>query len=667
MDWQEYDDDLLMKARAERKPLHLSIGRYLSTRTPNEVSFYSREVVGETLNDAFINVKIDADERPDLDRFFTINFEPSARRANAPMFELYPTTVFLETTQMTMSIPANFFSFDPYDHSRVRLLYSSNEVLNWHLVHAAFKEGSGSILLSEAHRRGRIGMDEKAAPGYDTLLEDATALRQRVIEADAQNRVTTQGYIRWLVSQLIRLWFLSDLRTREDSKGLDIALIALTKWVRDVGFDHIEGGFFTPSRYQGDIGAETSKTLEFNAWALDLLMRAVAISRDSLLTDVARQTADFIVERLQLPQGGFAVGLHDPTNSTRFAWDRRTVRRALTEDENLVIETLFGLDKKANWNGRWLLRRTGSWRSVVDQLFFSKSEAQALLDSGREKLRDLALAREMDYQYDDRRLPSGNAAAVSALVLAAKTLDEPRWYEAASRTLSWVIEHRLGEQGLENADGATEGVTLVDIALLLRASLDVLSLQWQPDIGKRLSQIVDAIKTRFWDGKNLSLTEVDVAGLLMTFPQSHQIGKIHPVDAVRRGLQLYATLFQDSDVFVMLKRLFDDIESVGVAFDLRTNPSGDFSLDFQKGEVVAILRGPDEECESWRDELNETYKPFRHVFSIPFSVTRDLPPCLPRMMSLEDRQRVTAHVLHNSEQFDVIVDLDELKQVLDRL
>ena len=656
-----------MKARAERKPLHLSIGRYLSTRTPNEVSFYSREIVGETLNDAFINVKIDADERPDLERFFTINFEPSARRANAPMFELYPTTVFLETTQLTMSLPANFFSFDPYDDSRVRLLYSSNEVLNWHLVHGVFKEGSGSILLSEAHRRGRIGMHETAARNFDALLDESKALRQRIVEADAQNSITTQGYIQGLVSRLLRLWFLSDHRSREDSKGLDIALIALTKWVRDVGVDHIEGGFYIPSRYQGDMGAEISKSLEFNACALDLLMRAVAISRDSLLTEVARQTADFIVERLQVPGGGFAVGLHDPTNSTRFAWDRRTVRRALTEDEYLVIETLYGLDKKANWNGRWLLHRTGSWRSVVDQLFFSKSEAEALLHSGRQKLRDLALSRDIDYQVDDRRLPLGNAIGISALVFAAKSLDESRWYDAASRSLTWIFEHRLGDDGLENAEGSVEGVTLVGSALLLRAALDVLSLHWQPEVGNRLSQLVDAIKTRFWDGKTLSLCEVDVAGLLMTFPQSHQIGKIHPVDAVRRGLQLYATLYQDAELFVMLKRLFDDIESVGSSFDLQTNPSGDFTLDFQRGEVVVILRGPDEECRVWQNELNKTYKPFRHVFSIPFSVTRELPPCLPRMMSLDDRQRVTAHVLHGSQQLDVIVDLDELKQTLDSL
>ena len=153
----------------------------------------------------------------------------------------------------------------------------------------------------------------------------------------------------------------------------------------------------------------------------------------------------------------------------------------------------------------------------------------------------------------------------------------------------------------------------------------------------------------------------------MSFPQSHQIGAIHPVDAVRRGLQLYATLYQDSDVFVMLKQVFDDIESVGSAFDLQSNPSGDFTLDFKRGETVVILRGPDEQCQVWQDELNETYKPFRHVFSIPFSVTRDLPPCLPRMMSIDDRQRVTAHVLHNTQQLDGIADLDELKQTLEGL
>ena len=653
-----------MRARAERKPLHLSIGRYLSTRTPNEVRFYSRDVVGETLNDSFINVKIDADERPDLERFFTINFEPNARRANTPMFELYPTTVFLETSQLTMSLPANFFSLDPYDESRTRLLYSSNEVLNWHLVHASFKEGSGSILLSEAHRRGRIGMNERAAPAYDALMDEATALRERVIEVDAQNGVSTQGYLQGLVSQLLRLWFLSDHRTREDTKGLDIALIALTRWVRDVVFDHVEGGFFNPSRYQGEMGAEMSKSLEFNAWTLELLMRAVVISRDSLLTETAGQTADFIVERLQMPDGGFAAGLHDPTNSTRFAWDRRTVRRTLTEDEYLVIETLYGLDKKANWNGRWLLRRTGSWRSVVDQLFFSKSEAEALLASGREKLRDLALARVIDYQIDDRRLMPGNATAISALMFAGTTLDKPRWCDAAARGLRWILANRVGENGLENVDGSTRGVTLVDCAMLLRAMLDVLAHQWDSDIAKALSQFIESIKSRFWDEKLLTFCEVDVAGLLMTFPHSHQLGKTHPVDAVRRGLQLYATLYQDSDVFVMLKRMFDDIESVGAAFDLQVNPSSDFTLDFRQGEVVVVLRGPDVECRAWREELNKTYKPFRHVFSVPFSEARDLPPCVPRMMSVEDRQRVIAYLLHDAQQYDVIDDLDELKHEL---
>ena len=97
------------------------------------------------------------------------------------------------------------------------------------------------------------------------------------------------------------------------------------------------------------------------------------------------------------------------------------------------------------------------------------------------------------------------------------------------------------------------------------------------------------------------------------------------------------------------------------------NPSGDFTLDFLRGECVAVLRGPIDECERWRGELSEPYKPFRHVFVIPYSVAREVPPYLPRMMSVEDRARVTAFLLCDQAQLKPILELDEAKEAFEKL
>ena len=674
VDWCEYDDGLFARARSERKAVHISIGRYLSTRTRVERKFYARAEVGDVLNSLYINVKIDADQRPDLERLFTVNFEPHRRRALVPMFDLYPTTLFVEPERLAVLRPSCFFNGDPYDDALQQRLYVSNTVLDWHIDNLegdSVKEGQSSMLLSEAYRRGRLTVAATPAPSFEKLLAEAKNLRQQCIAADEKGEIKTRRLVQDLAMRLMWLWFYSDVRSRTDSKGLDIVLIGLTRWVRDVCLDHVEGGFYSPLHFSEQsrrgMGAEMKKTLEFNAWALDLLMRAVAISRDSLLTDVTRQSADFIVDRLYVKNSGFALGLHDPTNTTRLGWDRRTLRRALTEDEYLVIETLYGLDRKPNWHGRWLLRRMGSWRGVVAQFFFSNTEAESLLASGREKIRELARARESDYQVDERRLISANCAAISALLLAGRVVDEARWTDAATDALRWLLANRLEDGGLQDGSDSSAGITLVDYAFFARALLDALAHQWESTFVEALMLVVQIIKDRFYRDAKLSFGDVDVGGFLLTLPQSHQVGKFHPVDVVRRGLQVYATLFQDSDVFSMLTGLFNDITSASVAFELPNNPSADFTLEFRRGETVVVLRGPNSECGAWRDLLNKTYKPWRHVFCLPFVSTRQLPDYVPRMMSIEERQQVTAYVAHDLKQLDPISSFAELELALNTI
>lgn len=659
VDWLEYDDSLLKRAREERKPLHISIGSLFSTHTPLEKRFYEREVVGKTLNEAFINVKIDANERPDLERVFTANANPEMRRLQTGRVELYPTTLFVEPKMLTHSMPQCLFVFDPYDDFNIRWRVTANDILQAHLVASAIEAGSGAMLMSDMHRKGFLEIEDTPLTSYDALMDAAYAWREEQLEQD----LTThhRSYVQKVASQLIRLWYFSSSpRTREDTKGLDVALIALTQWVRGLTFDHVEGGFYAPMYTNGkESSADLTKTLALNGCALALLMSAVAISRDSLLTEAARETANFIVNRLQLPEGGFAASQYEPTNSTQLAWDRRTVRRALTEDEHLVVETLYGLDKKANWHGRWLLRRTGSWNSVVNQLFFSKAEAETLLESGRAKLRSLAASRDVSYATDARIFTSSNALTISALLFAGHTLGESRWTDAAVAALRRVHDERRTSD-----DSTSPAETLPDLALLLRATLDALKVQWDDHWVAIAKQLVESIKTSYWRDERLMFNRNDLSGWLLTLPNLPDLGRVSTVDATRRGLQLYATLFQDSTVFHMLQRLFKQAEGVVREIEIQHYEEAEFLLDFHHGETVVVLTGPKEACSTWQSALTETYHPLQHVYYVPFAAMRHGPAYLPRMMSVEDRHRVTAYVMHDGQAYEPLHDLEATAALL---
>lgn len=668
VDWHEWDEALLQKARAEDKLLHISFGRLLSTRTRNERFFYAQEHVGETLNELFVNVKIDVDERPDLVRLFTATFDVGVliRRADSVMFETYPRSVYINAKRRIVSPPFVYFAWDPYGDGSPRLVPTPT-VLNAHATHGSFDVDKGSPLLTFLKRRGMLVVPPKPTPSFEELRDYALEVRKEAIEADEAGTMETLPFLELFVPGMLRLWYLSQDRSRDDVKGLDIALVGMTRWARGESFDHVEGGFFAPLNYGKNASADMQKSLEFNVWALDLLMRGVAVSRDVLLTQAVRETIAFLTDRLAAADGGFCTGVRDAQNSTRLAWDRRTLRRALTEDEYLVIETLYGFDKKANWHGRWLPRRMGSWRSVLDQLFFSKTEAESLLASGRAKLRKLARERDVELLTDTRRPTAGNCAAASALLFAGSVLGEDPWCELGVQTVKWVYAERFVDGALASPTGDQAGLTAMDYALLLKATLDSLEHRWDPELARELVALVTAFKNRHWDGEILSHNAVDLDGVLLAIPQRRHLGRLHAIDALRRALQLYGTLYQDAEAFRMLKVSFDAIESQGVAGNLSYNPSLDFALDFRRGEVVAVLRGPAEACATWRAALVKTYKIFRHVFVIPYGVSRDLPAYLPRMMNVDDRERVTAYLFHDQRALDPIHDLDAALEAFESL
>ncbi len=143
---------------------------------------------------------------------------------------------------------------------------------------------------------------------------------------------------------------------------------------------------------------------------------------------------------MQHPSGGFYASLDADSEGEEgkyYVWRREQVKKLLTEDEYLVVETLYGLDKPANFENYWNLHRYDSWRSVVHRLSLTRPAADDTLASAQAKL---LAAREQRTPpgRDDKILTGWNALAIMGLTDAADTLHNTAWLQAAQRALSLI-------------------------------------------------------------------------------------------------------------------------------------------------------------------------------------------------------------------------------------
>ena len=187
---------------------------------------------------------------------------------------------------------------------------------------------------------------------------------------------------------LLRYWSLASRRGGDPGDALDMVMTTLTQMARGGIFDHLGGGF---CRYSTDARwmiPHFEKMLYDNGQLLSLYADALRVGPDELFTDALTQTADWLLQDMQADQGGFFASVDADSEGEEgkyYVWRREQVKRLLSDDEYLIVETLYGLDKPANFENRWNLHRYDSWRSVVQRLSLTRPLADELLASANAK------------------------------------------------------------------------------------------------------------------------------------------------------------------------------------------------------------------------------------------------------------------------------------------
>jgi uncharacterized protein YyaL (SSP411 family) len=493
--WQPWDEAALARARREGKPIFLSIG-YSACHWCHVMARESFEdtETAKVLNARFVSIKVDREERPDLDAIYMAAVQAMTGRGGWPM------SVFL-TPDLEPFYAGTYFPDEPR-HG----MPSFRQVLQ--SVAGAWENRRDEVKESAARITQAIRQSAERAGGEDVTLdagplEAAAARLGRRFDAE---RGGFGGAPKFPPATTIRL-LLAQHERSGDSEALRMARRTLDAMARGGIRDQLGGGFH---RYAVDaewLVPHFEKMLYDNALLAVAYVEAHEATGEAQYARVARETLDWILREMADPGGGFHSALSAETEGEEgafYVWTPHEVREALgdAEEADLVCRH-FGVTEAGNFEGgRSVLHVPVPLDEFAERDGMTPDALRERIDAARVKLLEARAERETPHK-DDKVLADWNALAVAAFARAAPVLDEPRYREAAEGAADFLLGEMCDDaDGLLHAHRAGTSHTpafLDDYAYLASALLDLYEVTSEAERLRQARRVADALLERFAD------------------------------------------------------------------------------------------------------------------------------------------------------------------------
>ena len=598
VDWYPWGEEALERARREDRPILLSIG-YSACHWCHVMAHESFEdaAVAEVMNRLFVNVKVDREERPDLDQIYQAAHQMLAQRPGG-----WPLTMFLSPDGTP------FF---------------------------------GGTYFPKAPRYG--------LPGFAELCERIGAIwREKRAEIAAQDREVLQAFSRTLPKPAGPVAFtsqpigglLESLRASFDArhggfggapkfphptdlelclrKGeADIARTTLARMCEGGIYDQLNGGF---CRYSVDAHwsiPHFEKMLYDNGPLLALLADAWRVSREPLFERCAAETAGWLMREMQSPEGGYFSSLDADSEHEEgkfYVWDRDEVRGLLTAEEYAEVARVYGLDQPPNFENRhWHLRVVG------------EAENQERLEAGKAKLR-AAREKRVRPGRDEKVLVSWNGLAIRGMARAGRVFGESAWTRSARRALDFIRATlwRDGRLLATYKDGRAHlAAYLDDYAFLMAALLELTEDEFRVEDLAFCRQLADVLLAQFEDTEagGFFFTARDHERLVHRPKPGHDNATPSGNAVAAWALSRLAWLTGDERYARSAER------AVALFYPyLSRQPGGFATMAIALDELLspislAVLRGEGPALRQWARELAREYLPACMVLAIPAGVS----------------------------------------------
>ena len=472
VDWQPWDDEALALAKREQKPILLSIGysaNYFCRLMAHE-SFTSHQVA-KLMNENFINIKVDREERPDLDRVYQTALQLLTRqRSNWP----WPLTIFLDPDNQVPFFAGTYFP--PQER---------HDAPGFRVVLKGISESYATKpeILKESETQLREALEDILGGGEPGEL-DPMLLERACGQIDSNFDEKYGGFSdapKFPPHSGLEILFDVALDTEEEIKSkrasylLDFTLNAMS---RGGLYDHLGGGFFRNVIDANWTIPNFEKMLFDNGQLLSLFARRARQTGAPWLREVANRTADWILQEMQQDSGGLCASLNADTERDEgkyYTWTLDDIAAALGDDYDTFAAHYIHA-KKPNFEGNWHLLLAAPQADLEDW----QDNPVADLPSPASLL---TLREKRDRPgRNEKILTAWNALGIRGLADIGRHSDRPDCIDAASRAVDYLYQANWQDSRLfvYSRDGkAHVNAYLDDYAFLIDALLVLLSARWR--------------------------------------------------------------------------------------------------------------------------------------------------------------------------------------------
>ena len=618
VDWYPWGSDAFDTARQSGKPILLSVG-YSACHWCHVMAHESFEhaETAELMNKLFVNIKVDREERPDIDRIYQTAHQLITHRPGG-----WPLTMFIDPDDQHPFFGGTYFPDEPR-HG----MPSFRELLA--RVELFYKEKRADVKKQGQQIADIFGQLEPITE-VDAILDDGPikTARQKIAESFDREFGGIGTAPKFphpaTLDRLLRDWRSSAHSTEPDVEALFMVSLTLARMAEGGIYDQIGGGFCRYSVDQQWQIPHFEKMLYDNGPLLALYTEAGLATGESLFTRTANETADWIIADMLAPEGGFYSTRDADSEGEEgrfYAWTPKEVQSLLSAEEYAVVAPYFGLDAEANFEGKWHLTVRDSTQAIAETSGQSEETVASLIDTAGAKLLKERAGR-IAPDRDEKQLTSWNGLAIRGLAICGNAFERDELVDAAENSALFIQTHLLidGRLFASYKDGAARfPAYLDDHAFMLDAILELLQARWNSALLQFATQLADLLLTHFYD--------VEHGGFFFTADDHEKLmhrPKSLADDATPSGNGVAAFALQRLGFLLSETRYLDAAEkSLRNAWKaMEEYPHGHVTLitaldDYVHHPETIIIRGQDDEIAKWRSSAAKLYAPRRMVFAIP--------------------------------------------------
>jgi len=487
--WHAWNEEALGRAKKENKPIFLSVG-YSSCHWCHVMAHesFEDEEIAKIMNENFINIKVDREERPDLDDIYQKVCQMSTGQGG------WPLSVFLTPDQRPFYVGTYFPAIDSYG-----------------------RPGFGSLCRQLAQSWKEKPKDvEKAA---DNFMQNLDKLKQFPTPSKIDKSILDEAAINLLqmadvtyggfgqapkfpnasnLSFMFRYSKLSGI-----SKFQKFALLTLKKMAKGGIFDQIGGGFHRYSTDARWLVPHFEKMLYDNALLPIVYSEAYQITKDPFFENVVKKILDYVIREMTSSDGIFFSAQDADTNGEEgqtFVWKKQEIEKILGQDSEIFC-IYYDVTDGGNFEGNTILANNINASSLGFKFGKSEPEIENLISKCSEKLLEIRNKREQPGK-DDKIITSWNGLMVSAFLSGYRITDNSKYLDAAKQSIDFFEsnfeKNHILHRTFKNAEPKLNGY-LDDYAYMANASVDMFENTSQPKYLSFATNLANYLITHFWD------------------------------------------------------------------------------------------------------------------------------------------------------------------------